>query len=154
MTTAPGDRLFCDTNVLLSAVDRKRPLHARAVRVLDEMPNAGVELCVCGQVLREFLVVSTRPVSANGLGQRLSDALVNAEAILERSTILEETREVTRRLLSLVRAADCSGKQVHDANLVAVMLEHGVRQLVTDDLDHFRRFGEIEVVDLASLGAT
>jgi hypothetical protein len=55
--------------------------------------------------------VCTRPISANGLGQRLADALENAEAIMDRSTVLEETQEVSRRLLSVIRAADCSGKQ-------------------------------------------
>jgi len=154
MTIPPGDRLFCDTNVLLCAVDRKRPLNSQAVRVLNSLPNSGVELCICGQVLREFLAVCTRPVSANGLGQRLANALENAEAIMDRSTILEETQEVTRRLLSVVRAADCSGKQVHDANIVAVMLGHGVRRLITDNLGHFRRFGEIELVDLAGLSVS
>ena len=72
MAIRAGERLFCDTNVLLSAVDRRRALHARALRVLNELPNQGVELCVSGQVLRECLLVSTRPVERNGLGLTLA----------------------------------------------------------------------------------
>ena len=154
MTIAPGERLFCDTNVLLCAVDRKRPWNAQALRVLDYFPNSGVELCISGQVIREFVAVCTRPISANGLGQPLAYALENVEAIMGRSTILEETLDVTERLLSLVRTAGCSGKQVHDANIVATMLGHRVNRLITDNLTHFRRFGEIELVDLAAMPAS
>ena len=52
--------LFCDTNVFLSAVDRKRRLHAQALHVLNALPNRGVALCVSGQIVREFLGGSVR----------------------------------------------------------------------------------------------
>ena len=46
-----GERLFCDTNVLVSAVDRRRKLHAQALHVLNALPNRGVTLCVSGQIV-------------------------------------------------------------------------------------------------------
>ena len=64
---------------------------------------------------------------------------------------LDETRAVATRLLALVEAAGCSGKQVHDANIVATMLEHGVTALVTDNPADFRRYAGIELWDLAAL---
>ena len=87
-----GERLFCDTNVLLSAVDRKRKLHAQALHVLNMLPNRGVALHVSGQIVREFLVVCTRAVDANGLGLSRPEAVRNAEAVVGRSTVLEENR--------------------------------------------------------------
>jgi predicted nucleic acid-binding protein len=36
-----------------------------------------------------------------------------------------------------------SGRQVHDANVVATMLEHGVRRLLTFNAADFRRFARI-----------
>ena len=39
------------------------------------------------------------------------------------------------------------GKQVHDARLVAVMLAHGVTNLLTFNVTHFTRFSEITVLD-------
>lgn len=151
MATGAGERLFCDTNVLLSAVDRRRPLHSRAFRVLNEYPNRGVELCVSGQVLRECLVVSTRPVEANGLGLTLSAALGNNRALAERATVLEETRGVANRLPRVVEAAGCRGKQVHDANIAATMLEHGVTRVVTANPQDLSRFEGIEVVPLSDV---
>ena len=41
-----------------------------------------------------------------------------------------------------------SGKQTHDANIVATMLEHSVQKLVTDNVAHFQRYPEIELIDL------
>ena len=39
------------------------------------------------------------------------------------------------------------GKQVHDANLVATMLAHGIRRLLTFNLADFQRFaGLVELV--------
>ncbi len=146
-----GERLFCDTNVLVSAVDRRRKLHAQALLVLNALPNRGVALCVSGQIVREFLVVCTRPADANGLGLSPREAVRNAEAIIERSTVLEENRHVPVRLLAIARTAACGGKQLHDANIVATMQEHGLTRLVTGNPGDFRRFREIDLVDLAEM---
>lgn len=151
MATKAGERLFCDTNVLLSAVDRRRPLHSRAVRVLNEVPNHGVELCVSGQVLRECLVASTRPVEANGLGLTLAAAVGNNQAFAERATVLEETRGVAKRLPGVAEAAGCSGKAIQDANIAATMLEHRVGRVVTANPQDLMRFEGIEVVPLSEV---
>ena len=42
--TRAGERLFRDTNVLLSAVDRRRGLHAQALHVLSVLPDRRVVL--------------------------------------------------------------------------------------------------------------
>ncbi|MBI5670665.1 MAG: hypothetical protein HZC41_21950 [Chloroflexi bacterium] len=44
------------------------------------------------------------------------------------------------KLLELLRAYPTSGKQIHDANIVATMLASGVERLITlnvDDMKHF-----------------
>jgi predicted nucleic acid-binding protein len=144
-----GDEVFCDTNVLVAAVDVARAMHRQALHVLNHLPQAGVLLCVSGQVLRELLAVSTRPVAANGLGLSVADALDNVRSVSARVRVLEETRGVALRLLTVVSESGSSGKRVHDANIVATMQEHGVRKLITDNLDDFERYEQIEVVDLA-----
>ena len=66
MTTV-GDTLFVDTNVLLTATDESRPLHREATRLLTGEVIQGLSLAASGQVLREYLVVATRPADVNGL---------------------------------------------------------------------------------------
>lgn len=140
MTTTPADRAFLDTNVLLAATDTARAERDRAIEVLDGWPARGATLYTSGQVLREYVTVATRPAAANGLGLLMPDALHNVGALQGRLRFLEETEAVWRRLADLLVAGDTRGKQVHDANVVATMLAHGVRTLVTLNGRHFARF--------------
>ena len=56
----------------------------------------------------------------------------------------ERHAEVLDRLLGEVRP---TGNIVHDAHIAAVMIEHGVHDIVTNDAD-FRRFPGIRAVGL------
>lgn len=133
-----AEATFVDTNILLAATDEARREHDAARRLLDNA-RAG-RVCVSPQVLREYLVVATRPVEQNGLGLAQTDAVANVRALRERLVLLEETRPVLERLHGLLTEVSCIGKQVHDANLVATMLVHGVLRLITINIDDFRRF--------------
>lgn len=149
MTMPPAERVFLDTNVLLAATDEDRGSHGDALVALNERPSTGSTLYLSGQILREYLVVATRPVGANGLGLSRPDALANAQAFTERATLLEETAAVAMSLRQLVATRRVSGKRIHDANVVATMATHGVRALLTENVDDFTGFPEIEVVPLA-----
>lgn len=142
--------LLLDTNVLLEATASARDLHRAALRVFNEWPNRGIRLCVSGQVLREYLVVATRGTEHNGLGLTVADALANVQSFAERCRFLAETHEVAERLRDLIRTVDCSGKRIHDANLVATCLAHGVPGLVTANVADLERFGDS--IELTPLG--
>ena len=117
--------------------------------MLDEWPNLGIQLCVSGQILREYLVVATRGSEHNGLGLGVADALANVESFRERCRFLGETRQVASRLCDLLRSVGCTGKQIHGANLVATCLAHGVRSVLTANVGDFHRFGgQVEVEPL------
>ena len=61
--------------------------------------------------------------------------------------MLEDGPQVWDELMALSRRFAFGGKQVHDANIVATMLEHGEMRLLTFNEADFRRFGSlIEVV--------
>jgi hypothetical protein len=56
---------------------------------------------------------------------------------------------VADRLQALLTDVECSGKQVHDANVVATMLARGVGTVVTMTLADFARFERyVSVVEL------
>ena len=57
--------------------------------------------------------------------------------------IAEERPGVLDRLLDLLAAHPGSGRQVHDANIVATMLEHGIHRLLTFNSADFRRFAQV-----------
>ena len=63
--------------------------------------------------------------------------------------VLEDGPCAARTLATLCRDVPVAGKQVHDANIVATMLAHGERRLLTFNGGDFRRYGErIELVDV------
>lgn len=54
------------------------------------------------QVIREYLVVATRPVIANGLGMLLGDALENVREFRKTIRLLPEERPVLPAFLRLL----------------------------------------------------
>ncbi len=143
-----ADSLLVDTNILLTATSPSRRLHRQALEVLDEWPSR-VRLCTSGQILREYLVVATRPEEDNGLGLEQEEALANVRAFLERMRFLDEGRAVHERLRGILLEVDCAGKQIHDANVVATAQSHAVGSVLTQNADDFRRFAHlVEVVPL------
>lgn len=142
MTVA--EEWFVDTNVLVYATNIDSPWHQSAMEALSRARQAGIGLVVSPQILREYMVVSTRAASA--LMPRVE--ILQNLAILQREfRILNEDRTVSAKLLELVARYEVSGKKIHDANIVATMLVHGLTHLLTYNVDDFARFeGEITLV--------
>jgi len=149
MATSVADRAVLDTNILLAATDESREDHEDAIAAINVWPASGVVLYTSGQILREYLAVATRPVDHNGLGMTQPDAIANVRALRARLNLLSEDVKVGGRLLELLDTIECRGKQVHDANVVATMLVHGIDTVVTLNVDDFARFGhQVRVVGL------
>ena len=149
MAPTAGEVLFVDTNVLLTATDASRAGHGAALRFLTGSWSRGYHLAASGQVLREYLVVATRPAAANGLGLAVADAVANVAEFLPLLHLCEENAEVSRRLRRLAAAHGVSGARLHDANIAATMLAHGIRRVVTRNSGDFAPFDGIETVDFA-----
>jgi len=148
-----GELLLLDTNVLLTATSEDRRDHKLALDLFRLAPATGIHLAVCGQVIREYLVVSTRPAESNGLGLATSDAIRNAMLFRKRTLFLEESEEVTDRLLELVSTTGVSGKGIHEANLVALMRTHHVSTILTGNTSDFAPFKEITAIALSESGS-
>jgi predicted nucleic acid-binding protein len=138
--SVPPEVAMLDSCVLVAATDRNRKAHRDALTVLEMWPPSGTRLYLSGQIMREYLAVATRPETVNGLGLSLADALDNLNAFRDRTMLLSESGKVTDRLLRLLHEVTCGGKAVHDANVVATVLVHGVGTVVTSNLADFARF--------------
>lgn len=149
MATPVADRAVLDTNVLLAATDEARDQHEDALAALNIWPRSGVVLYTSGQIMREYLAVATRPVEHNGLGMEQAAAIANIRTLRTRLRLLPEDAKVHERLLTLLDTVGCTGKQVHDANVVATMLVHGIHTLVTNNVGDFARFTDhVRIIDL------
>ena len=141
--------MFVDTNVFVSARNTRAPACAPARAALARALESGEPMRISRQVMREYLSVVTRP-------QIWSDPLSMAEALdggdVARLSaafeVLQGGPRVMGMLVGLCRDVVVAGKQVHDANIVATMMAHGERRLLTFNGSDFRRFGDrIELIE-------
>ena len=140
--------MFVDTNILVAARFETAPDHVTACQFLDRMGNSDEPLHISRQVVREYLVAVTRPQSWSK-PVAVDDALEDAARLASSFTVLEDGPNVMEALAVLCREVPVAGKQIHDANIVATMLAHDERRLLTLNVKDFRRYGgRIELVDL------
>ena len=139
--------MFIDTNILVSARILEAPDHDRARAHLERAFQELEPLRISRQVMREYLSVVTRPQTWS-IAIARDDALADVERLTNSFEILEDGPGVTQSLLALCREVAVGGRQIHDANIVATMLAHGERRLLTFNYADFRRYGDrIELVD-------
>ena len=139
--------MFVDTNVLIKARFLEAPDHEKARAALELAFRQSEPLRISRQVLREYLAVVTRPQTWSvPIGRE--EALNDVERLVSVFEMLEDGPAVTDRLVSLCREIQVGGRQIHDANIVATMLAHGERRLLTFNQADFRRYGDrIELVE-------
>lgn len=137
-----------DANVLVYAHRSEMPKHAAAVRRLEQLSGDSRQVALTWTVVYQFLRVVTHPkvfkapTPVDVAWQFCGDVFSFPNAVVLSET--ERHAEVLDRLLADVQP---KGNLVHDAHIAAVMIEHGVRDIVTSDSD-FERFPGIRVVGL------
>jgi len=144
-------KYLVDTNILLRLVQKNSPMHLDTQRAILTLKKQGEFLCIIPQNIIEFWAVATRPLDKNGLGLSINQAEEESEK-LKKIFILElDTPQIFTEWESLVIKYQVMGKQVHDARLAAAMIAHNITHLLTFNVDDFKRFSEIVVVDPRSI---
>ena len=133
--------LFIDTNVLVYANVIETPLHEHALAAINSAHQAGRTLWISRQVIREYLVTLTRPQAFDSLPRAI--VLEQARWFSECLEVADDTSTVTEQLTKLMRDFKISGKQVHDANIVATILAYDVPSLLTHNIKDFKRFEKL-----------
>lgn len=134
--------MFIDTNVLVHASVPGASDRDKAQAALAAFAGGGERLCISRQVLREFIAVITRP-QLWAQAKTPVEAAAIAEVLAASFEILSDHVTVWNELLALCRRFAFGGRQVHDANIVATMLAHGERRLLTFNEADFRRFSPV-----------
>ena len=133
--------MFVDTNILVNARIREAPHHEIAREGLERGLRGLEPLRISRQVMREYLAVVTRPQSWPVPITR-GEALDDIGRLDRAFEVLEDGPRVTEMLVALCQAVQVGGRQIHDANIVATMLAHGERRLLTFNTTDFRRYGD------------
>lgn len=132
-----------DTNILLRWSDADSPEHDICLRAVDHLLERQEGVYCCAQVLIEYWAVLTRPRDVNGLGFSVVEAARRLSRFDETLECLPEPPDIAQRWRKVVMEHGVSGKQAHDARLVALMLSHGISQLLTLNTSDFARYPEI-----------
>ena len=139
--------MFIDTNVLVKARIPTAPDHNAARASLERAFEESAPLRISRQVIREYLAVVTRPQTWT-VGISRTEAFDDVSRLLGSFEILEDGPSVTAALMGLCSEVMVGGRQIHDANIVATMLAHGERSLLTFNRADFSRYGDrIELVN-------
>ena len=133
-------RVVVDTNVILRATQLADPQHQTARSGLARLVGAGHELCLVPQILYEYWVVATRPISVNGLGLATAEAATKLAGLKASFRILRDERGLLEIWERVVTSLGVQGKSAHDARLVAAMQRHGIERLCTFDTADFARY--------------
>ena len=135
------DRFFCDTNVILRAYHNAFPQYVTVKATFDNLLENGSELWISRQVIREYLVHLTHPRTFE-TPFSAEKAIQQVRNVLKICSVADETHMTTRILLTLIRDYPVSGKQIHDANIVATMLANGIDNVLTLNAADFNRYAD------------
>jgi predicted nucleic acid-binding protein len=138
---ADDRHVFVDTNILVFANVVTSPFNEKAKAKLIELIESGYDLWISNQVIREYLAVLSRP-DVNG--RRIADKALISDVKRLRSEyyVLFESNRTLDHLQMLLTSCLVGGKQVHDANIVATMIENNLKVLLTHNVTDFIRFGK------------
>ena len=140
--------LFLDTNVLVYAVDERSPFNPKATRFIERINAGDFRVCLSPQVMGELYSTITNPRKSTkpcspGEAVRIVRGFWEADNI-QKVYPNEATLDLT---LDLVQRYRIKAMNFFDAQIVATMLENGVRTIYTVNGEDFSKFEEIEAIN-------
>lgn len=137
-----------DTNIFLRLASSHDPARPLALQAFQELRNRRETLCYTPQVLAEFWSVATRSPSARGgLGLSPTETERRARVIERYFRLLPDSLATYHEWRQLIVRYTVVGAQVHDARLVASMKAYGISHLLTFNVEDFRRYPDITVIE-------
>jgi uncharacterized protein len=134
-----------DVNILIYASDRGSPFHERAQAFLSAKAKDRELFCIAWTTAMAYVRIVTH---AGILDSPLTpaEALTNIASLeqLPHVRMLTEKEGFLAAYQEVIGEDPVRGKLVPDAHLAAILRQHGVRALYTNDTD-FRRFPWLEV---------
>ena len=143
-------RVFIDSNILVYATfeDYKVGLHRECLAQLERYLSDGTALFISGQVIREYWAQATW-LKIRGEQRPIPWVLGHLARFRSMMQELDESAAVRDQLVSLVEIHSVRAQDVHDANIVATMLAHGIDTIYSNDGD-FDRYVDSEKISFVT----
>lgn len=136
-----------DVNILVYAADEKSARHLRARALLEHVATSSSITYLFWPVLLGYMRIITHPAIVEA-PLRPEQALADIDDLIGRPQIAVagEGERFWSDFKNIARVVQPRGNLVPDAHLVALMREHGVAQVWSNDRD-LRKFDGIGVLD-------
>ena len=131
-----------DTNVLLRFSRHDDPRYQIVQDAVHKLEAEGHQLRTTSQNFAEFWNVATRPTHQNGFGHTIFETEQLLLGLEKFFALLPDSPEIYPEWKRLVVKYDVSGVQVHDARLVAAMIAHNIKYILTFNVTDFQRYAD------------
>lgn len=131
--------VLVDTNVLIYALDVDSEYHAWATQLLG---RGNLQCCTTSKNLSELIAVL-------GRGKEALDQDTILRVVMEiqqQMPVLYPTPESLSQFLELLKTVPAQGTQVHDVEIAAIGLAHGVNHVATVNQKDFHRIPGVTVL--------
>lgn len=138
--------ILLDTNLLVYARNSDVPFHGKAVEIRNNAVNGILEAAIALQSLSEFIAIVTS-------SRRVENPLTSENASLEVQNYLNchqlvklgITEQTMKVLVDLVKKYKVQSQSIFDAQIVAIMIENGIKEIWTANDKDFLKFREVSV---------
>lgn len=134
-----------DTNILVYAHREDTPWHEPAFQCIKSLAEGTSPWAIPWPCIHEFLAIVTHPKIFDP-PTPIEIAISQVEAWIESPTLslISETDAHWEFLADAIKKGKVQGPMVHDARIVALCIQHGIKELWSADRD-FSRFKGIKV---------
>ncbi len=134
--------MLVDSNILVYSINSSSPKNKRAQKFILENIN---DLEVAHQNIFESLRVLTHPKFPSPM--KITSAIEAVESILKGLKIIAPSYRTHHIALALITKHKLSSDQIFDAYLAATALDNGIYKIATDNVNDFKRFTNIKLVN-------
>ncbi len=136
-----------DTNILLYAHRKETANHITALHLIESYCTGAIPWGIPWICITEFFRVATHP-KVYVPPTPLQLALGNLSTLFNSPSfyVFSETERHREILFNLIQKYKIVGNHMFDLKILALCVEHGITELITNDSD-FLRFTEIKVVN-------
>ena len=139
-----------DTNILVYAHNKDSKFHDKASSFLEKVmndrdENGNLSVCIPSQILFEFINVITRQSLETPLS--LSDAIEVIKYYLESDIEIINQREKHLHTFLDLLSSVTTRKKIFDVVLAATLKDNSVTGLYTSNVDDFKEFSFINVIN-------
>ncbi|HEX5481411.1 MAG TPA: TA system VapC family ribonuclease toxin [Terriglobia bacterium] len=136
-----------DTNLLIYARRQEPAEHELALRLLRELSTGAEPWAIPWPCVYEFIRVVTHPRVFHP-PTPVQEAWEAMKLLMDSPSVVVLSEGDRHRAIldDLLASSPVTGNLVHDAHIAALLIEHGVQEILTND-DDFRRFPKLRVTN-------